>query len=168
MVSGVKGQFRIKMRLTFMAPVQLNSNPTRRRLVLQRRVDAVTASLEIIHPSSSSVSTLARRRVWKARGPLQEKSRRCSSFGSGGESSNISQVCFVWWQLSAAASLEIAARGPVPLVHSDNPVAAFSPGSRCCAVAGLMLFFFNESPTVFKHLLATVLAVSLLQKAESV
>lgn len=75
---------------------------------------------------------------------------------------------FVWWQLSAAASLEIAARGLVPLVQADNLVAAFSPGSRCCAAAGLMLFFFNESPAVVKHLLATVLTVSFLQRAKSV
>lgn len=166
----MKGQFRRQneTRLTFTAPVQLNPNQTRRCSVLQRRVDGVTASLEIIHPFSSNGSSVARRCVWNARGPLQEKSERCSSFGSGGECGNISQVYFVWWQLSAAASLEIAARGLVPLVHADNPVAAFSPGSCCCAAAGLMLFFSNESLTVVKHLLATVLAVSFLQKAESV
>lgn len=158
----MKGQFRQQneTRLTFTAPVQLNTNQTRRRSVLQRRVDGVIASLEIIRPFLRFVSRMKVR--------LVEKSGRCSSFGSRGESGNISQVCFVWWQLSAAASLEIAARGLVPLVHADNPVAAYSPGSRCCAAAGLMLFFFNESPAVVKHLLATVLAVFFLQRAESV
>lgn len=49
------------------------------------------------------------------------------------ERGNISQSCFVWWQLSAAASLIIAARGPMLLLQAciDNPIHAFSHGSCC-------------------------------------
>lgn len=49
------------------------------------------------------------------------------------ERGNISQSCFVWWQLSAAASVIIAARGPMLFLQAciDSPIHAFSHGSCC-------------------------------------
>lgn len=89
---GMKGQFRWQNEtpLTFTAPVGLNPNQTRRRWALQRRVDGVTASLEIVHPFTSNVASV---RLITNVPHVQEKPGRRSSSGGGGERGNISQVC---------------------------------------------------------------------------
>ena len=163
----MKGQFgrQNKTRLTFHGSCSVESKSNQKMLCSAKKGwmesqlhwKSFTLSLPMFRQSQQAAFRMHAARCRKSRGG-------CSSFGSKGESGNISQLCFVWWQLSAAASLEIAARGLVPLVHADSPVAAFSSGSGCWAAAGLMLFL-NESPAVVKHLLATLLAVSFLQRA---